>query len=172
MTLPLARQTELVVQELSDETLVYDLERDRAYCLNRASALIWRSCDGRTGVEELARTLERELGLPADEDVVWLALKGLQKAHLLQESVIPRWLESLYTRRQVLRKMGLFGAAVLLPVITTVVAPTAAQALTCVTDCTGLPVGTPCDPPGCTNICCGADPAKRKCRPPSHPSCA
>ena len=172
MVLPLARETELVVQDLSDETLVYDLERDRAYCLNGASALVWRNCDGLNSVEELARILERELGIPADEDVVWLALKGLQKAHLLQERVIPRWLESLYTRRQVLRKMGLFGAAVLLPVIITVVAPTATQAATCVTSCAGLPLGQPCSPPDCTNICCGADPPKRKCRPPSHPSCA
>src|SRR5207248_2525045 len=40
---PSARQDRLVVQELSDEVLVYDLDRHRAHCLNRAASLPqWR----------------------------------------------------------------------------------------------------------------------------------
>jgi hypothetical protein len=33
-TKPLARKEGLVIQELPDEVLVYDLDRDRAHCLN------------------------------------------------------------------------------------------------------------------------------------------
>ena len=33
--MPRARQDELVVEELQDETLVYDLERHKACCLSR-----------------------------------------------------------------------------------------------------------------------------------------
>jgi len=54
---PLARQDRLVVQELSEEVLVYDLDRHRAHCLNRTAALIWRHCDGSTSVAEMARRL-------------------------------------------------------------------------------------------------------------------
>ena len=52
--MPRARQDELVVEELPDETLVYDLKRHEAHCLNRTSALAWRRCDGRTTVAEVA----------------------------------------------------------------------------------------------------------------------
>ena len=33
--LPLARKDKLVVRELADEVLVYDLTRNKAFCLNR-----------------------------------------------------------------------------------------------------------------------------------------
>ena len=39
--MPRARQDELVVEELQDETLVYDLKRHKARCLNRTAALVW-----------------------------------------------------------------------------------------------------------------------------------
>ena len=32
--LPVARQKDLIVRELSDEVLVYDLNTDKAHCLN------------------------------------------------------------------------------------------------------------------------------------------
>ena len=65
--LPAARQAGLVVRELPGETLVYDLENNKAHCLNGTAALVWRRCDGQTTVAELAQTLHEELGLPADE---------------------------------------------------------------------------------------------------------
>src|SRR2546423_15689116 len=42
---PRARDARLVIQELPDELLVYDLERHRAHSLNRTAALVWRHCD-------------------------------------------------------------------------------------------------------------------------------
>ncbi len=50
--MPRARQDELVVEELSDETLVYDLKRHKANCLNRTAALVWQDCDGQTSVAQ------------------------------------------------------------------------------------------------------------------------
>ena len=38
--MPRARQDELIVEELQDETLVYDLQRHKARCLNRTAALV------------------------------------------------------------------------------------------------------------------------------------
>lgn len=58
---PLARRDQLVIQELPDELLVYYQQRDRAHCLNRSAALIWKSCDGKTSVEEISRKVAKEL---------------------------------------------------------------------------------------------------------------
>ena len=54
--LPHARVNELIVRELPEETLVYDQKHDKAHCLNRAAALVWRHCDGQTtGVDARSR---------------------------------------------------------------------------------------------------------------------
>jgi len=52
---PRARKDDLLIQDLPEETLVYDVVRHRAHCLNRTAALVWRHCDGKTSVEKLAR---------------------------------------------------------------------------------------------------------------------
>jgi hypothetical protein len=46
--MPLVRTVDLVIQELGQEILVYDLTCNKAHCLNRAAALVWRRCDGRS----------------------------------------------------------------------------------------------------------------------------
>ncbi|HZH35571.1 MAG TPA: hypothetical protein VEX64_12070 [Pyrinomonadaceae bacterium] len=38
--IPKARENDLVVQELKDEVLIYDLKINKAYCLNETSAAI------------------------------------------------------------------------------------------------------------------------------------
>ena len=110
--LPRARDEGLVVQELPDELLVYDLERHRSHCLNRAAALVWRHCDGKTTVREVTESLQRELDQPFEEDVVWLALSRLQRAHLLQKPAAPLKAASS-SRRRLMRRMAMVGGAVL-----------------------------------------------------------
>src|SRR5437763_9240292 len=100
---PRAREEGLLVQELPDETLVYDLNRHRAHSLNRTATLIWRHCDGRTTAAEMAALLQRELNLPADEEVVWMALRRLGRAHLLQERITPPADALRYSRRELVR---------------------------------------------------------------------
>ena len=178
MNLPRAREDELVVRELSDETLVYDQKRHRAYCLNRTAALVWRHCDGRTNVADMARRLEEELNLPAGEDAVWLALKQLGRSHLLRERVIPPVLAGPYTRRAVMKRMALVGAAVVIPVVVSISAPTVAQAQSCINVvcapggngelCGGGAVpGQPCDPNRAVpcDCACKAHGANLKCNP-------
>src|SRR5437762_2531757 len=85
---PKARQSEgegIVIRDLDDETLVYDLRRHRAHCLNRTASFLWRRCDGETAVSDLSAALTSELGTPADERVVWLALRQLDRAQLFTE---------------------------------------------------------------------------------------
>ena len=43
---PKARKENLVVQESNGEVLIYDLDTNKAFCLNETSALVWQACDG------------------------------------------------------------------------------------------------------------------------------
>ncbi len=125
--MPRARRDELVVEELPDETLVYDLKRHKAHCLNPTSALVWRRCNGRTTMAEVAALLEREFRIPADEAVVWMALDRLGRAHLLKEQVTLPADRARYSRREVLRTLRrVAGISLLLPVIDSIVSPVAA----------------------------------------------
>ena len=101
--MPRARQDELVVEELQDETLVYDLKRHKARCLNRTAALVWRCCDGQTSVAEVAALLGEQSAIPTDEAVVWMALDRLSRADLLSEPVTLPADRAQYSRRQMLR---------------------------------------------------------------------
>ena len=166
--LPRARQDRLVVQELADEVLVYDLDRHKAHCLNRTAALVWRHCDGRTPVAEMASVLERELKCPVDQAVVWMAVERLARARLLQDRVTPPAGASHISRREAVRRLALAGGlSVLLPAVSSIVAPTAAQAASCMPEsaclatappCSGRPI---CNKPG---KCCKQD-TPTQCEP-------
>ncbi|HEY2943569.1 MAG TPA: PqqD family protein [Vicinamibacteria bacterium] len=154
---PEKRTEGLVVTELMDEVLVYDLERHRAHCLNRTAAIVFKHCDGTRTVGELAGLLERETGAHVDSDCVWLALDRLGQAQLLRQRVKRPKESGRLSRRELVRRIGI---AALLPVVTSIVAPTPAQAAaSCVSDCTGQPFGTPCSstaPANCLCTCNGA----------------
>jgi hypothetical protein len=151
--MPSARTTELVVEELPGEILVYDLKRHRAHCLNRTSALVWRHCDGRTPVSEVAEVLEDEYEVPADAEIVWLALDRLRKAKLLDDGTELPAEEISHSRREMVQKLAVVGGlSILLPVVASIRSPLAAQAGSSTTNaqcnqCIG--VGLPCsDRPG------------------------
>ena len=74
-TLPTARQERLVIQELPDEVLIYDLDRDKAHCLNQTAAFVWKQCDGRTTVADALVRFEQEFGAGVNEAMIWLALR-------------------------------------------------------------------------------------------------
>jgi hypothetical protein len=75
--LPMMRRQGLIIDEILDEVLVYDLDRDKAHCLNKTAALIWRQCDGKTRPQEMARRLQIELDASCNEDLIWVALRQL-----------------------------------------------------------------------------------------------
>jgi len=130
---PKMRRQGLVIDELPDEVLVYDLERDQAHCLNRTAALVWQSCDGNTTPSEIARRLQLELDADGKKDsreeMVWLALAQLEKNHLLEDSVVVPTEFARLSRRRMIRGLGL-AAAIAVPVVTSIVAPTAVEAAT------------------------------------------
>jgi len=149
---PRRRTHGLVVRELEGEVVIYDLERHRAHCLNRAAGLVFQHCDGKTSIEQLARLLQDELAAPADEQWALLALDRLSRAHLVEELPETSQRRAPSSRRELMRRAGLVSAS-LLPLVTTLVPPTPAQtAATCVSDCSGQPIGQPCGIT-CTGSC-------------------
>ena len=87
-----------------------------------------------------------------------IGLNQLEKLNLLEHEYEPAGpLQfAVLSRRQMIRNLGL-AAAVAVPVVTSIVAPTAVQAATCIQS------GVPCSP---TVLCChplGCNPAG-KCR--------
>src|SRR6266446_6424055 len=130
-TKPLARKEGLVIQELPEEVLVYDLDRDRAHCLNETAAFVWQRCDGRTSAVEIARSLGKKVNAPVDEKVVWFAIDQLGRNHLMTTQPVPPQLLAGLNRREMVRVLGI-AAAVAIPVVASIVAPTPAQATTCV----------------------------------------
>jgi len=119
---PLARSQGLVIEELGDELLVYDLGADRAHSLSPAAARVWRRCDGETRVDALGA----ELGL--ETDTIEHALEELSACELLET---PAGSAPGSTRRELSVKMVKAGAAVAAaPLILSVAAPTPAAAVT------------------------------------------
>ncbi|MBV9958225.1 MAG: PqqD family protein [Acidobacteria bacterium] len=151
---PLARQEGLVVQQMPDEVLIYDLERHKAHCLNLTAARIWQHCDGRTSVAQIARKLTQEFQARVGEDVVYLALDQLGKDHLLASRVaLPPQMKGV-SRRELMRRVGL-ATAVALPIVISIMSPTAAHAVTCIAS------GATCST---TVVCCST---LATCTPPA-----
>ncbi|HEX8706900.1 MAG TPA: hypothetical protein VF723_01455 [Pyrinomonadaceae bacterium] len=154
--LPRARREQLIVKELPAELLVYDLDNDRAYCLNNSVALVWKHCDGKTTTGEMARILNRELGAAVDEDVVWLALRELEKSRLLQDAVQKKRMLPSVTRRELVFKYAP-AAALVLPAILAISAPTAAHAASCLAVGAGCTFDAECCSGNCNAGTCGAE---------------
>lgn len=150
VTMPRARREGLVVRELADEVVVYDLRRHEAHCLNTVAAAVWRACDGNTGVQEIAGRLGLVPGAREAEPLVWIALDRLAGAHLLEGD--PRGFAG--SRRALLGRLGA-AAALCLPVVTTLLVPEPAAAATCV------PLGQPCS---ASSQCCPNSQNLRCCR--------
>ncbi len=143
-----ARKEGLVVQELSDEVLVYDLNTNKAHCLNQTAASVWKACDGKNSIVEVIEIMEKQTGQKISEDLIWLAIDQLNEKNLLEEEVSRKFAGQ--NRREVLKKIGL-ASVIALPIIASITAPTAALAVACsgtVTNCTGCNDNTNCTAPG------------------------
>jgi hypothetical protein len=148
----LARKTDIVVQEMPEEVLVYDLKSHQAHCLNPTAAFVWDHCDGQTTAAEIAALMEKEWRKPIGEDVVWLALQQLNKAKLLQGPLVRPDGEARVSRRAIMRNLGL-GAAATLPLVISLIAPSAAMAATFPPVCAACVMKSDFDMTGCDPSC-------------------
>lgn len=124
---PLARKNRLVLQEAGDDLLIYDLNNNRAVCLNETSTFIWQICDGNRDIAEIQTAVEKKFGETVTEDLVWFAIDQLKQENLITNSSdVATGFEGL-SRRAMIRKAGL-SSMVVLPFITALTAPPAGQA--------------------------------------------
>ena len=150
---PHARSDGLVITDLDEEILIYDKDRDKAHCLNPTAALVWKYSNGKRSVAEIARAMQNKLHSPVDEQIVWFALKQLEKDHLLQDQVtLPTQLAGV-TRREFVKKMGVAAAAVTVPIVISLTAPQSAFAQSCLSQGVHCTTGSQC----CQGCCCTAD---------------
>jgi hypothetical protein len=152
--LPTARLQQIITKEIDDELLVYDQTQDKAHCLNKSAAAIWKRCNGQTTPSEIAESLAAELGTSVDLSIVWLGLDELRRKDLLAHS--QHWPQaptgtSVFSRREAIRRVAL-GAAIALPIVATIVAPTPAQAGTCRHASSSCTTGGQC----CSGVCTGS----------------
>ena len=114
----------LVVQQVQDEVLVFNPDRNEASALNRAAAVVFDLCDGEHDIDSMRAALD-EAGLgSSSDDAVWLALDELNEAGLI-DLQIPK--ANHLGRRELLKTIGVgaAAAAVVLPVVETIGAPPA-----------------------------------------------
>jgi hypothetical protein len=156
---PRARTEGLVINDLTDEVLVYDLKRDKAHCLNQTAAAVWKLCDGQRTAAEIALAISRQTADGRRQELepggrhvmtqqmVWLALEQLGRDHLLEERM--KWPAAIphLSRREVMR-LGL-GAAIAVPIIVSISAPLPAQAGTCKAKNANCSTGAEC----CSKAC-------------------
>lgn len=129
---PVARQTGLVIQEIPNEILVYDLEANKAFCLNQTAALVWKACNGENSIADIAKDLASELKAPIGEDFIWLALGQLEKDNLLEDFAVKELpaKKAGLSRREAIKKIGL-ASAIALPIVAALTVPQTALAATC-----------------------------------------
>lgn len=127
-----SRQSDIVVQDFENETLIYDLKTNKAYLLNETSAFVWNACDGKTDISVIGKALAQKFKAAANDELVWLAIDQLRHDGLMQETVEPPKSFIETNRREVIKQIGL-ATMIALPLISSLAAPKAANAasLTC-----------------------------------------
>jgi hypothetical protein len=130
VTRPVCGREGLLEQQVGDELVVYDVKESVACGLNATAAAVWRLADGSRTVPELAESLRDQIGDLADEDLVMITLDRLDEQGLIADGYAPRDVAtSRFDRRRFIRRAGVVGAAALaLPVVQSIVAPTVAAA--------------------------------------------
>jgi hypothetical protein len=157
--MPQARRSGLIIQEVDGEVLIYDQETNKAHCLNQTAAKVWNYCDGETALADACIALSRDLETAVDEKLVWYAVDQFAKDNLLEPvSEVPAFMIPGMSRRQLVRTLGL-AAVIALPLVTSIVAPTPAQAATC------RPPGQACTSSAqcCSGLCNAVPPGSGVC---------
>lgn len=138
-----------IVREMEDELLVYDLKTQRISSLNQFASQVWHASNGVADPKKTAAALAEE-GLGVPPETIASALAMLVGAGLLDGPVMPA--PKSANRRDFLGRMLSGGvaassAAVVVPAVVTILAPTPAHAASC-----NCPPETPYCLPG-TNEC-------------------
>ena len=151
--IPVARTHGLVVQQVVDETLVYDLAIHKACCLNTSAALVWKYCDGNNSISDIAERFLQDGHGHVSEDYVLLAIDQLNANGLVEYPIGKN--RKGRSRRQLLKAVGL-STVVALPLISSLVAPPEALgSISCICTSPALCQTKPTCQPKCggTGVC-------------------
>ncbi|MFL5864776.1 MAG: PqqD family protein [Solirubrobacteraceae bacterium] len=157
----ISRGEGLVIQELGNELLIYDRERDVAHCLAPAAARVWRTCEGGATLDEITHALVGEhAGQLSGRDeaaaIVGRALAELEGKGLLAGP------DGGVSRRHVLKIAAVGAGALAAPLVVSAAVPMSAEAFGSPVHC--VAIGSNCVTAGGaansygnspTNICCG-----------------
>jgi hypothetical protein len=153
--LPKSRNKNIVVQNLETEVLIYDTLADTAYCLNETSSNVFNHCDGTTSFDELKAEYKYT------DELIYLALDELKAKNLLDSAANYETPFAGMNRREVIRKVG-FTTMIALPMISSLVAPTAANAASGAS--AGQRIGTVCTTNSqCASGSCANTPIFSRC---------
>src|SRR5262245_3331846 len=83
-------------------------------------------CDGETTLQAIAERLRDELGVDDADALVWRALVLFKRKHLLADGFDLAAVRTTLSRRKAIAQIGLTAAMV--PLVTSIVAPSALQA--------------------------------------------
>lgn len=146
--LPVARDRDVVIQRLDNELLIYDIKTQKAYCLNKTTSSVYDACDGETSFD----SLKHNTGLT--DEIVFFALDELRKEDLLAEGQEYGSPFVGMSRRDVIKKVGM-ASMIALPVIASLVAPTAAMAASLLPQGAACTTSLSCASNFCTDsVCC------------------
>jgi hypothetical protein len=121
------RKRGLTTETIESELVVFDPETNEVHSLNESAALVFGMCDGSSTKQEMTARLP-EIGLPADAEIVELALSELADASLIE--VQPDVAAAGVTRRTLTRRLGLSVTGIaLIPVVDTILVQPAAAAM-------------------------------------------
>ena len=138
---PRSIQQDVSIQQIGTETLLYDGRRHLAFCLNASSAVVWRLANGTNTISQMSEAASFELGVGLSEDLVRFTVDTLRSDGLIElatETEVGIDAAPCISRRAMLQRLGA-GGAMLLPVVASIVAPTAAQAYSGCVDCSASP---------------------------------
>jgi hypothetical protein len=137
----------LLVEEVGNETVVYDVETKEAHALSPVAAAVFAGSDGRRSLAELAAFASDRVGAPVTDDEVWDALVELERCNLLEPPT------GGISRRGFVRAGVAIAASA--PLVTSLAMPSIASAASC-------PVNKTCTSdadcaPGTMNPVCDAE---------------
>ncbi len=140
---PKARQENLVIQELENEILIYDIKSNKCFCLNESLKLIWHLCDGKNSANEISNLMSQNFRTIVSENFILLGLRELYREDLLEKEGDLEFSFLKSSRRELIKNIG-FASIITLPIISSVVVPSVAMAQSV----TGLPLFADCSPTG------------------------
>lgn len=98
----------LLVERTNNELLVFNDISAEAFALNETAAIVYDLCDGATSLSAMVPRLAEASGLPADQQVVELAIEELVDAGLIEVAASG---PPAMGRRSLIAKLGLTAAA-------------------------------------------------------------